>query len=294
MLDLDPYLLRAFLSVADVGTVNGAAAALHRTQAAVSMQIRRLEELLGVPLFERSSKGLALTADGLLLVPYAREILTLNDEVRQRLAGQRVEGRVKLGVVEDFAATRLVDILKAFRDLNPRVDIDIMADGNRRLAALFGQDKLDLLICDTSEVVRKPLMVWPEQLLWTVRSDFSVSTDEPLPVVLFEEACPWRARAIEALADRSLRWNVVCEASTLVAMATAVQVGIGIGPMMAATVPPGCRSLDRASEFPQPVPIEIGLYMRQAAPEQARHLADFVMRTPGPFFSERTRAQMLA
>ena len=122
MANLDPHLLRAFLSVADVGTVNGAAAALHRTQAAVSMQIRRLEELAGAPLFERSTKGLALTAEGLLLLPYAREIVTLNDEVGQRICGQRMEGRVKLGVVEDFAATRLVDILKAFRDLNPPVE----------------------------------------------------------------------------------------------------------------------------------------------------------------------------
>jgi DNA-binding transcriptional LysR family regulator len=129
MLDLDPYLLRAFVSVADVGTVNGTAASLHRTQAAVSLQIKRLEILLGAPLFERSSKGLALNAQGLLLLPYAREILALNDEVHQRIQGQRIEGRVKLGVVEDFAATRLVDILKAFRDQNPRVQIDMLVMG---------------------------------------------------------------------------------------------------------------------------------------------------------------------
>lgn len=290
MANLDPHLLRAFLSVADIGTVNGAAGALHRTQAAVSMQIRRLEDEVGAPLFERSAKGLALTAEGLLLLPYAREILTLNDEARQRIGGQRMEGRVKLGVVEDFAATRLIDILKAFRDLNPRVQIDFIVAGNRRLATLFEQDKLDLLICDTSEVVRKPLLVWPEQLLWTVRADVGVSADTPLPVILFEEACPWRTRAIEALSDRNVRWHVVCEASTLVAMATAVQVGLGVGPMMAATMPPGCRSLDQARDFPAPLNVDIGLYLRTGAPEQARHLADFVIRTPGRPFAERARA----
>ena len=116
MQDLDPHLLRAFLSVIDVGTVNGAAAALHRTQAAVSMQIRRLEDIAGAPLFERSPKGLMANAEGRILEPYAREILTLNEEVRQRISGQRMEGRVKLGVVEDFAATRLIGILKFFRD----------------------------------------------------------------------------------------------------------------------------------------------------------------------------------
>src|SRR6476469_2380926 len=103
MLELDPYLLRAFLTVAEVGTVNGASLSLNRTQAAVSMQIRRLETLLGAELFERSSKGLELTAHGLLLVPYAREIMNLNDEVAKRLTGKPIEGSVRVGVVEDFA-----------------------------------------------------------------------------------------------------------------------------------------------------------------------------------------------
>ena len=97
MLNLDPYLLRAFLSVAEVGTVNGAALSLHRTQAAVSMQIRKLESLVGSDLFERSPKGLTLTADGLLLVPYAREILRLTDEVGKRLNGRQIEGRIASG-----------------------------------------------------------------------------------------------------------------------------------------------------------------------------------------------------
>ena len=109
MADLDPYLLRAFLTVVEIGTVNGASASLNRTQAAVSMQIRKLEGLVGVTLFERSTKGLDLTAEGQVLVPFAREIITLNDEIGRRLNGKVIEGRVRFGVVEDFAATRLIE-----------------------------------------------------------------------------------------------------------------------------------------------------------------------------------------
>lgn len=281
MQDLDPHLLRAFLSVIDVGTVNGAAAALHRTQAAVSMQIRRLEDIAGAPLFERSPKGLTANAEGRVLEPYAREILTLNEEACQRISGQRMEGRVKLGVVEDFAATRLIDILKSFRDQNPKVHLDLIIAGNRQLAALFEQDKLDLLICDTQEVAHKPLVEWPEQLLWVVRSDLTLMPDDALPVVLFTDACPWRTRVMECLADGQLRWSMVCEASTLVAMATAVQVGIGIGPMISATIPPGCRVLAATPEFPNPIQIGIGLYARAGASEEATYLADFMTRMPG-------------
>lgn len=281
MHDLDPHLLRAFLSVIDVGTVNGAAAALHRTQAAVSMQIRRLEDIAGAPLFERSPKGLTANAEGRVLEPYAREILTLSDEARQRISGQRMEGRVKLGVVEDFAATRLIDILKSFRDQNPKVHLDLIIAGNRQLATLFEQDKLDLLICDTQEMTHWPLVEWPEQLLWVVRSDLTLVPDDALPVVMFTDGCPWRTRVMASLADSQLNWSMVCEASTLVAMATAVQVGIGIGPMISATVPPGCRVLGTTREFPTPIQIGIGLYARAGASAEANYLADFMTRMPG-------------
>ena len=284
MQDLDPHLLRAFLSVAEVGSVNRAASTLHRTQAAVSMQIRRLEEVLGAALFARSPKGLSVTAEGQALLPFAREILTLGEEACRRVSGQHMAGRVKLGVIEDFAATRLTDILKNFRDQNPRVHLDLIMAGNRHLADLFAQDKLDLLICDVNEVPRQPLVVWPEQLLWVGRSDLKLDFDEALPVVMFTEVCPWRAHVVASLgalgSKGRVSWRTVCEASTLVAMATAVQVGIGIGPMISATVPPGCRVLDRREEMPEPIQIGIGLFTRTGASDEARYLADFVMRSP--------------
>lgn len=281
MLDLDPYLLRAFLTVAEVGTVNGAAVSLNRTQAALSMQIRKLESLMGTELFSRSPKGLTLTADGLLLMPYAREILSLNDQAWQRLNGKEMEGRVRLGVVEDFAATRLIDILAAFRDQNPKVHMDIIVEPNKRLAAMFENDKLDIVVCDTTSINRKPVLIWGEHLLWAVRADLTVTTAAPLPIIMFEATCPWSGPCIAALSGRTLRWKIVCEASTLVAMAAAVRVGIGIGPMLAATIPDGCRALDQTSDLPAPVGINIGLYTRAGAPEEARYLADFIGRHIG-------------
>jgi DNA-binding transcriptional LysR family regulator len=278
MADLDPYLLRAFLTVVEIGTVNGAAASLNRTQAAVSMQIRKLEGLVGVTLFERSTKGLDLTAEGQVLVPFAREIITLNDEIGRRLNGKVIEGRVRFGVVEDFAATRLIDILRAFRDQNPKVDIDIIVEPNRRLAALFENDQLDLVVCDSACLDRKPLLIWTEHLLWAVQSDFVVEAGVPLPIILFDETCPWRVQSIAALSHRDITWKTVCVASTLVAMATAVRVGIGIGPMIAATIPEGCRVLDHASDLPRPIRIDIGFYARSDGSEETRYLVDFISR----------------
>ena len=278
MTELDPYLLRAFLVAAEVGTVNGAATSLNRTQAAVSMQIRKLEGLIGSDLFERSPKGLELTPDGFLLIPYARQILALNDEAGKRLRGKSIEGRIKLGVVEDFAATRLIDILKAFRDRNPKVEIDIIVEPNKRLAAMFENDKLDVVVCDVTRLSRKPVKAWTELLLWAVRADVVVDTTAPLPIIMFEDQCPWRGPAVAALSARDLNWTIVCEASTLVAMATAVRVGIGIGPMIAATVPGDCRILERAPGLPPPVAIEVGLYAHSQASDESHYLTDFIAR----------------
>jgi DNA-binding transcriptional LysR family regulator len=278
MLDLDSYLLRAFLTVAQVGTVNGAAARLHRTQAAVSMQIRKLEELVGVALFLRSSKGLELTAHGQIMMAYAKEIVTLSDEVGRRLTGKVIEGRIRLGVVEDFAASRLIDILREFRDQNPRVEIDIIVEPNRRLAELFEAEKLDLIVCDISCLSRKPMLIWTDHLMWAVRSDFAVDPSSALPVIMFEESCPWNVQAIAALAQRNIKWKTACVASTLVAMTTAVRVGIGIGPMLSATIPEGCKALDRSADLPAPVRIEIGFYAQPEISEGARYLVDFIAR----------------
>jgi len=143
---------------------------------------------------------------------------------------------------------------------------------------MFANEKLDIVICDATSVNRKPVQLWHEDLLWVVRSDIAVNTAEALPIILFESTCPWSKPCLEALSDRKLHWKIVCEASTLVAMATAVRVGIGIGPMIAATIPNGCRALDRAADLPAPVRIGIGLYMPARVPEEARYLADFVGR----------------
>ncbi|MGO7029336.1 LysR family transcriptional regulator [Rhizobium ruizarguesonis] len=278
MLDLDSYLLRAFLTVAEIGTVNGAAVKLNRTQAAVSMQIRKLEELVGVTLFSRSSKGLELTSHGQIMLAYAREMVALSDEVGKRLTGKMIEDRIRLGVVEDFAAGHLIDILSAFRAQNPKVEIDIIVEPNRRLASLFEDRKLDLVVCDITCLARKPTLIWTEYLMWTVRSDFVADTEKPLPIIMFEEECPWTLPTIAALSQRNIKWKTACVASTLVAMATAVRVGIGVAPMMLNTKPEGCRTLDRSADLPGPVRIEIGLYAQSETAEGARYLVDFISR----------------
>lgn len=114
--------------------------------------------------------------------------------------------------------------------------------------------------------------------MWTVRSDFIVDAAKPLPIIMFDEGCPWTIPVTGALSQRNIAWKTACVASTLVAVATAVRVGIGIAPMIVNTQPEGCRTLDKSSDLPGPVRIEIGLYSQPEMAEGARHLVEFIAR----------------
>jgi DNA-binding transcriptional LysR family regulator len=261
MLDLDCRLLRTFVTAVEVGTVNGAAKALNRTQAAVSMQIQRLEEQLGTALFERTVKGLKLTAGGLMLLPNARNILRINDDVSQQISGLAIGGRVRLGVLEDFAASFLIDILKTFRDRHRQIQIDIIVDTNRNLAAMFEANQIDLAVCDVNVLDRPAQARWTDQLYWVVRDDIRIEPEAPLPIIMFDIACPWRERAVECLSG--VAWSIVCEAGALPAVSAAIRVGVGIGMMTHPTIPSDCRVLRNVRNLPPSLPIELGLYVHR-------------------------------
>lgn len=277
---LDPHLLQAFVATADIGTVVGAAAHLSRTQAAVSMQIRRLEDHIGTVLFQRGPRGLKLTSNGHMLMSYAREILTLNDTFIAHLHGNEGKGRLRLGVVEDFVATRLAGMLQPYKAQNPAVQIDIIVQPNARLATMFDSKMLDVVICDIGGINRKPLGVWPGQLYWTVSEAFELDHSVPLPVVMFDDVCPWRAPAIATLARASADWRIVSEASTLTAMATAVRAGLGAAPMMEGTPPEGCRVIDPTPGSRCPVEITIGLFADSHPTLEALSFIDIVTSNP--------------
>lgn len=274
MIDLDPKLLRAFVMVVEVGTINGAARAMNRTQAAVSMQIQRLEDLLETKLFIRSSKGLKMTAAGMVLLTQAREILRIGDDVIGRLSNLSSSGHVRLGVLEDFASSGLIEILKTFRDQNNDVQIDIIVENNRTLASRFDDKKLDIAICDVSVLNRKPVIEWTERLYWVVRDDIRIAPDGSLPIIMFDELCPWRERAVAALSDTD--WKMVCEAGALAAVSAAIRVGVGIGLMTYQTIPPDCRVLRQMTSLSPSFPVELGLFAQSKLNHPARILTEAI------------------
>ena len=145
--NLPTELLRSFVEVVDAGTMLKASERVFLTPSAVSLQIKRLEEIVNAPLFFRDKRKLTLTTAGETLLGYARDMLALNDEAINVLAGDRATGPIRVGMVEDFARTVLVGSLKRFSQLNPDAQIHLRVCGSLELRELIEVGRLDIALC---------------------------------------------------------------------------------------------------------------------------------------------------
>ena len=162
---LDPNLLKAFVAVADTRSFTRAALMLNRTQSAVSMQIRRLEDQLGAPMFHRTTVSVELTSAGEGLLEYARRILKLNAEALGRLQEHKLEGSVRLGVMDDYGTVLLPPLLASFAQAYPRVHVTMETGLTAHMPAQLGE-AFDLVIAmrpeghQTGELLRREQPVW--------------------------------------------------------------------------------------------------------------------------------------
>ncbi|MCB1764431.1 MAG: LysR family transcriptional regulator, partial [Candidatus Competibacteraceae bacterium] len=163
---LDPDLLRTFVAIVDAGGFTAAAQQVHRTQSAVSMQVRRLETTLDRTLFQREGRGVQLTPEGEALLGYARRLLKLHDEALAVLTRPDLTGCVRLGTPDDYVERFLPDILVRFARAFPRVQVDVHCEPSRHLRRLLAEDRLDLALitcapgAEIGEILRREPTVW--------------------------------------------------------------------------------------------------------------------------------------
>ena len=195
---LDPELLKAFVAVADHRSFTRAASQLNRTQSAVSMQIKRLEDRLGVELFHRTKANVELSSAGEGLLGYARRILTLNDEAVARLREHKVEGVVRLGVMDDYGTSIVPPLLASFLAGYPLIHVEMETGLTSSMPARLGE-AYDLVIAmhpagrGDGELLRR------EQAVWAASAYQPVEQQDPLPVALYPQGCLFRKWAMEAL-----------------------------------------------------------------------------------------------
>jgi len=268
---LEPEWLSAFVAVVDGGGFTRAAERLHSTQSTVSQRIKRLEERLGAPVLERSTRSVLPTEQGELLLGYARRLLALNDEALEALAGTRVQGGVRLGAAQEIADGGLADLLAHFARLHPGVRLEVRVDANQRLLQGVEQGDLDLAVlfrepgagAVPGEVIERLRRVW------VAAPGLRLAADRPVPLVLADAPCPFRTAAIGALDRAGVAWRVVLTTPSLSGIRAAVRAGLGVTVRTEYWLEQDLQVLER--RFPPLPDVELALL---AAPDAKAEVVD--------------------
>lgn len=267
---LDPELLRAFVLIADGNSFTQAALRIGRTQSAVSMQVKRLEDILGQRVLSRGKGGtIDLTPHGRYLLSRARQILELNDEVLATFRSPQIAGTVRLGTPDDYALSHLPTILRRFAETHPAVQVDVLCASSTDLVERLRAGELDLtLVSQGNEPRNWPhVPLWRGPLTWITSTRFAPHRQDPLPLALAHDDCSWRAAALDALERAGRRYRVAYVSGTQAGTHAPVLAGLAVTVCAITSLPDGLRPL--RPEEGLPALSEFGILMLKGkAPTQ--------------------------
>jgi DNA-binding transcriptional LysR family regulator len=258
--DLDLGGLRAFVAVAETGGFTAAGGLLGRSQSAMSIKIRKLEDLLGRQVFTRTSRSLALTRDGELLLTYARRLLALNDEAVQRFASSEASGSLRLGVAEYVVPEHLPDLLARFRDVYPAVDVEVRVAGSAALVTALDKGEIDLAIAKRDDGETRGQVIRREALVWACGRSFAIDGLDVLPLCVLPSPCIFRSRAIDALKVQDRAWRIVYTSDSVNGVVAAVRAGLGISAIAESSLLPDMRILGEEDGFPDLDDVELTVF----------------------------------
>jgi DNA-binding transcriptional LysR family regulator len=256
---IDIEQLRTFIAIAETGSFTRAADVVHKTQSAVSMQMKRLEERLGCPIFARDGRTSKLTEDGERLLDYARRIVKLNVEALAAFSDAELTGRVRLGVPDDYADRYLPEIMARFSRAYPGAELTVMCEPTIDLFQRIEANELDLAIVTDCESTRASESFRRERLLWATSSRHPTHLEEPLPLALGRPTCGWRRAAIECLQSIGRPYRVLYSSANAGAVAAAVLSGLAVSVFPESGLRTGMRVLNPADGFPELPSCRVGL-----------------------------------
>ncbi|WP_114393316.1 LysR substrate-binding domain-containing protein [Oleisolibacter albus] len=276
--DLDIDAVRTFVTVMEAGGFTAAAERLGRTQSAISMKIKRLEELLDRRLLDRTSRSLAPTPAGERLLGHARRILALNDEAVAHVLAPEAEGLLRFGVADYFAPEHLPTILARFAKAYPRVRLDVRVGSSLELIRGLEAEQLDLVIAKRDAGSSAGRLLWREPAVWVAAGDWRAEPGAPVPLCLMPSPCIYRARAVEALDRRARPWRTAYASASIASVRAAAQAGLGVTTLGVASLLPGLRVLGEEEGFPALEPVDIAVFGEDKASRAvARPLVEFLV-----------------
>ncbi|MCS4504344.1 LysR substrate-binding domain-containing protein [Arhodomonas aquaeolei] len=257
---MDTDLLRAFIAVAESGGFSAAGKGLNRTQSAVSLQIKRLEERVGEALFERTSRSVRLTEAGGTFLPYARRILRLQEEAVGAVGEGAEASQLRFGLSEEQALAYLPEVLAGFTRAHPDLHLEVICEMSPVLIRRLEEGELDLALAVRHRHTKTGEVVAREPLVWVAAEGFVPPVGAPLPMAVNPEGCTYRAQAFSALSRAGWDWRVVYTSQSPTGINLAVQAGLAVTVKTPRSVPEGCRILDTRHGLPALPHVDIELH----------------------------------
>ncbi|WP_028583747.1 LysR substrate-binding domain-containing protein [Desulfogranum mediterraneum] len=227
-MDLPSDLLRTFVAAADAKSYSRAAEIIHRSQSAVSMQMKRLEETVDCKLFKRSGHTMKLTRQGHTLLWYARRLLKLQEEAVAAMVQPELSGRVRLGAPETYAERQLPQILSRFAQTYPHVEVELACSPSQALLQALDDSELDLLIQTNGEVPGRGETIGHEQVVWAASKKHCVHEQDPVPIAVYYEACIWRDWAVKSLEGAGRSYRIACTSPSVSGLLAAAKGGLAV------------------------------------------------------------------
>lgn len=244
---LDSDLLRSFLAVAQAGSVSGGAGRLLRTQSAVSVQLRKLEEIVGQRLFDRHGRGVSLTGHGEQLLPVARRVVETLDQTVAGMRGGETRGEIRLGIPEEYSDTLLPPILSGFAQERPGARILLRCGSSVEFSAALARGELDLALHTPETIAATDTVVHREAAVWAGSAFHEAESRRPLPVALFDRACWWRERCLDLLREAGADYEIVCTSESVAGIRAAISAGVAIGVLPQSALTDRVRRLSDAT-----------------------------------------------
>ncbi|HDS9358714.1 TPA: transcriptional regulator LrhA [Enterobacter chengduensis] len=250
IMNLDLDLLRTFVAVADLNTFAAAAAAVCRTQSAVSQQMQRLEQLVGKELFARHGRNKLLTEHGIQLLGYARKILRFNDEACMSLMFSNLHGVLTLGASDESADTILPFLLNRVSSVYPKLALDVSVKRNAFMIEMLKENEVDLVVTTHRPGQFDCLTLRTSPTHWYCAAEYVLQKGEPIPLVLLDDPSPFRDMVLTVLNKANIPWRLAYVASTLPAVRAAVKAGLGVTARPVEMMSPDLRVLGKSDGLP--------------------------------------------
>ncbi|ACA84723.1 LysR substrate-binding domain-containing protein [Shewanella woodyi] len=249
---MDIDALRSFIAFVETGSFTRAAKQTHKTQSAVSMQMKRLEGELGKGLFEKEGRNLVLSVQGRRLALYAKPLLQLHDETVATLKSPDVRPRLHLGCPDDYADSILPSIVKLLHRYLPKLELQITCASSYLIRVMLDSGELDAAIVTRLPDSEEGYLLTTDVGVWIGSEEMDITAQNPLPIVLFQKDCKFHLAAIDGLMKQGREYRLMASSSSATAIKGMVKQGIGLGAMAKLSAGQDCFVIESESLPPLP------------------------------------------